>query len=136
MLAATIYTFPVGHLFSFSRKCLITSEVQIINTGIYYCKNVNIFLPISYMRGSRGRGGTGRGLDPPLKNHKNIGFLSNSDPGPLKNQHSMLDHLQHASETPFKYRFPGGPMLPCLWWYLDPPSPHQLKKNASKLDPL
>ena len=31
------------------------------------------------------RGG-GRGADPPpLKNHKNIGFLSNTDPDPLKN---------------------------------------------------
>ena len=28
--------------------------------------------------------GTG-GPDPPLKNHKNIGFLSNTGPDPLKN---------------------------------------------------
>ena len=39
-------------------------------------------------------GGTG-GPDPPLKNHKNIGFLSNTGPDPLKitklsRQHSML----------------------------------------------
>ena len=46
---------------------------------------------------------------PPLhpKNHKNIGFLSNSGPDPLKitklpSQHSMLGHHQNASETPFK----------------------------------
>ena len=57
------------------------------------------------MRGSRG-GGTG-GLDPPpLKNHKYIGFLSNTGPDPLKitklpSQHSMLGHHRHASETPF-----------------------------------
>ena len=31
----------------------------------------------------RGGGGTG-GLDPP-ENHKNIGFLSNTSPDPLKN---------------------------------------------------
>ena len=31
------------------------------------------------------RGGGGRGPDPPLKNHKNIGFLSNSGPDPQKN---------------------------------------------------
>ena len=40
----------------------------------------------------------------PLKNHKNIGFLSNTGPDPLKitklpSQHSMLGHHQHASET-------------------------------------
>ena len=31
------------------------------------------------------RGGGGNGADP-LKNHKNIGFLSNTGPDPLKNQ--------------------------------------------------
>ena len=36
------------------------------------------------MWGSRGGGGAG-GPDPPLKNHKIIGFLSNSGPDPLKN---------------------------------------------------
>ena len=37
------------------------------------------------MCGSRGGVGMGtEGLDPP-KNHKNIGFLSNSGPDPLKN---------------------------------------------------
>ena len=35
------------------------------------------------MGGSRGGGGGGSG--PPLKNHKNIGFLCNSGPDPLKN---------------------------------------------------
>ena len=39
------------------------------------------------MCGSRGGGGGGgeAGVQTPLKNHKNIGFLSNSGPGPLKN---------------------------------------------------
>ena len=60
------------------------------------------------------RGGTG-GLDPP-KNHKNIGFLSNTGPDPLKitklpSQHSMLGHHQHASETSLKWCFTGGPMM-------------------------
>ena len=31
-----------------------------------------------------GGGGGGRGSGPTLKNHKNIGFLSNTGPGPLK----------------------------------------------------
>ena len=29
--------------------------------------------------------GVGQGSGPPLKNHKNIGFLSNAGPDPLKN---------------------------------------------------
>ena len=57
------------------------------------------------MRGSRGGRGD-RGSGPPLKNHKNKGFLSNTGPDPLKitklpSQHSMLGHHQHASETLF-----------------------------------
>ena len=53
---------------------------------------------------------------PPLKNHKNIGFPTNNDPDPLKStklpsQHSMVGHYQHASKTPFQWRFPAGPMM-------------------------
>ena len=66
---------------------------------------------------------------PPEKKHKNIVFLSNSDPDPLKitkalpSQHSMfghhrhaseLGHHRHASEKPFKWRFAGGPMIALL----------------------
>ena len=58
----------------------------------------------------------GPGSGSSLKNHKNIGFLSNIGPDPLKitklpSLHSMLGHHQHASETPFKWRFAGGPMM-------------------------
>ena len=42
------------------------------------------------MGGSRGRD---RGSGPPVKNHKNIGFLSNTGPDPLKN-HSCLASIQ------------------------------------------
>ena len=43
-----------------------------------------------------------RGVWAPLKNHKNIGFLSNTGPDPLKNHKaikpdSMLGHQRHAS---------------------------------------
>ena len=77
-------------------------------------------------------GGTG-------KNHTHIGFASNSGPDPLKNheatcQHSMLGHHQHVIKTPFKWRFAGGAMMTGLSWYLDPPTPHQLKK-AFKVGP-
>ena len=58
-----------------------------------------------------------RGPDPPpLKNHKNIGFLRNTGLDPLKitklpSHHSMFGHHRHASETPFKWCFAGGPMM-------------------------
>ena len=61
----------------------------------------------------------------PLKNHKNIGFLSNTGPDPLKitkvpSQHSMLGHYRYASKTPFKCRFTGGTMMARFKCYLDP----------------
>ena len=67
---------------------------------------------MSIMRGSRG--GTGR--PDPLKNHKNIVLHSNMGPDPLKmtslpRQQLMLGHHKHASETPFKWRFAGRPMM-------------------------
>ena len=50
----------------------------------------------------------GQGVRIPLKIHKNIEFLSNTVPDPLKfsrlpSQHSTLGHHRHASETPFKF---------------------------------
>ena len=67
------------------------------------------------MRRSRNKGG-GQGVRTPLKNHKNIGFLSNICPDPLKNhklpsQHSMLGHHRHASEMPFKWRVDDCPLI-------------------------
>ena len=64
--------------------------------------------------GGGGRGRSVRGSRPPpsLKNRKNIGFLSNTGPDPLKitklpSQHSMLGHNQPASETPLWPVFSG-----------------------------
>ena len=61
--------------------------------------------------------GTG-GPDPPPPPEKlqNIGSLRITGPDPLKitnlpSQHSMLGHHRHASETPFKWRFAGRPMM-------------------------
>ena len=56
------------------------------------------------------RGGIGVPDPPPLKNHKNIGFLSNTGPDPLKitkpqSRQSMLGHHQHSRETPFQWHF-------------------------------
>ena len=63
-------------------------------------------------------GGTG-GPDPPppLKNHKNIGFLCNTGLDPLKNHKATKPAFnivgQHlpARETPFQWRFAGGLMV-------------------------
>ena len=68
-----------------------------------------------FMGGSRGGGDRGS-RPPPLENHKSIGFLSNTGPDPLKTtklpgQHSVLGHHRPARETPFKWRFSGGPMM-------------------------
>ena len=54
-----------------------------------------------------------RGSRPPLRNYKNIGFLTNTGPDHLKksqlpSQPSMLGHHQPTSERPFKWRFAGG----------------------------
>ena len=74
----------------------------------------------------------GRGSRHPLENHKAIGFLSNTGPDPLENHKAnklpMLGNYRPTSKTPFKWRFGGGPMMTCFKWYLDPLSPHLLKK--------
>ena len=44
----------------------------------------------------------------------------------------MLGHHRLASETPFQWRFAGGPMIAHFRCYFDPPSPHQLKKKQEK----
>ena len=74
---------------------------------------INLLLEISilcydiqYVRIQRG-GDRGSGL--PLKKHKNIGFLSNTGPDPLKitklpSYHSVLGHHRYASETPLAGR--------------------------------
>ena len=77
------------------------------------------FIHAWIQRGDRGSG------PHPLKNHKNIGFLSNTGSDPLKmtklpSQYSMSGHHQHARETPFKWRFTCRPMMARLWCYLDP----------------
>ena len=65
--------------------------------------------------GGGGGGYRGSGVSgPPMKNHKNKGFLSITGPDPLKKQPSqcsMLDHRRPTSKTQFKWRFAGGPMM-------------------------
>ena len=91
---------------------------------------------------SRGGGRGYRGCGPPLKNHKYIGFLSNTGPNLLKNHKATKPEFNigqsSARQTPFKWRFAGGPMMAHLKWYLAPISPHQstIKKSLSNLDRL
>ena len=73
------------------------------------------------MGGSRGGGGGDRGLDPYLKNHKNIGFLSNTGPYPLKNH--------KATKPAFNVGPSSAGLYAGLWWYLGPPSPFQKNNN-------
>ena len=67
-----------------------------------------------------------------------MGFLSNTGPDPLRitklpSQHSALGYHLYAIESSFKWRFAGRPTM-ALYWFLDPPSPNQLK-NVVKGDP-
>ena len=71
---------------------------------------------LTNMCGSREGGGQGVRTPPPPENYKNIGFLNNTGPDPLKitklpSQHSMLGHHRLASETPFKWRVAGGSVM-------------------------
>ena len=91
------------------------------------CFTKSNFFTVEYqLRFHRGDRGLGPTPPPPWK-HKNIGFLSNTVPDPLKitkllSQHSMLGHHRHASETPFKWRFTGGQRWPAfsIIWILPP----------------
>ena len=73
----------------------------------------------------------GQGVRTPLKNHKFIGFPSNTSPDPLKitklpSQHSMWAIIG----PPVKPYFNGRHIIARFWWFLEPPSPEK------KLDPL
>ena len=63
------------------------------------------------IRGFRGGGGTGCRDPPPLKNHKNIGFLSNTGPDLLK--------IHKATKPAFNVGpssvIPAKSHLNCIW---------------------
>ena len=91
-----------------------------------------------YMRGSKGGGGGDP--DPLLMIRKSIGFLSNTVQDPLKipklsREHLMLSRHWHASDTPFEWRFAGGPIEARFEWYLVPLSPSKSLK-VGKFDLL
>ena len=78
------------------------------------------------------RGGGGAWVP---ENHKNIGFLCNTDPDPLKSQ-SFQASIQCLATIgpPAKRYFTGGSMMAHLHRYLYPLSTHQLK-NVIKFGP-
>ena len=96
-----------------------------------------------------GGGGAGDPDPPPEKSQKNIEILSNTGPDPLNfskfsklpSQHSTLGHHRHPSETPFKWRFAGGPMMAHFFsdmWILSPLKKRKEKNvvRVEELDPL
>ena len=66
-----------------------------------------------------------KGSDYPLKNHKNIGFLSNSSPDPLQ-KHKATNPAFNSGPTPAPA---GGQKMTLL------SLPYQLKKVVKVLDP-
>ena len=85
-------------------KCRTKADVH-DKMGFQYI-SISVYIVRSYARIQRG-GDRGSG-PPPLKNHKNIEFLSNIGPdllefSKLPSQHSTLGHHRHASQTSFKY---------------------------------
>ena len=97
----------------FSHSCITTIRYL---TKLFSSKLTSTLCIPTFMCGSRGGGGGDRGSGPPWKSQKNIGFLAILVQIPWKitklpSQHSTLSHHQHASETPFKWRFAGGPMM-------------------------
>ena len=99
-----------------------------------------------------------RGSRTPWKNHKNIGFLSNTCPDPLENQSTTrisfvrgcnlsFDRIQGhwhffgytITQLPSQHSMLGhhrSTSETSFKCYLDPLSPNQLKKTLSELDPL
>ena len=104
--------------------------------------SISVDIDRSHARIQRGDKRFGPPPPPPTcKNHKKIEFLSNTGPDPLKfsklpSQHSTLGHHRHASETPFKRRFAGGPMMVRFLYYFDPLSlKKEVKKRYQSSDP-
>ena len=65
------------------------------------------------------------------------GFLGNIGPDPLENRKATRPEFNvrpSSNETPFKWRFAGGPMMARFKWYFDHLSSQQLK-NIVKIRP-
>ena len=95
---------------------------------------------VQLLHGRIKRRGQGSG-PPPLKNHKNIGFPSNTGPDPLKN-HKATEPVfnvgppsvcqRNAIEMAFRWRVDDGPLL-VLFWIIPPLV--KLIKNVFSIGP-
>ena len=72
--------------------------------------------------GGGGGGGQGVWTPPPLKNHKNLGFLSNAGPDSLKSHKATKPEFNVGPLSCRIWRFAGCPIMARLYWHLDPPS--------------
>ena len=85
------------------------------------------------MDGSRGGIGV-RYTPPPPKNHKNIGFLSNTGPDSLKNHTATKPAFNVGPSSPFHHYKNGGPLIAHLYtgiWTLI----HSSTKKKIKVGP-
>ena len=74
---------------------------------------------------------------PPLKNHKNIMFLSNTGPEPLKNHKATKPAFNVGPPSAHQRNaiymaISGWLMMARFYCYLDPLSPHTKKKQKRK----
>ena len=67
---------------------------------------------------------------PPLKNHKSIGFLSNTGPGPLKN-HKATKPVFNVGPTSARWQTDDGPLIVVFVSFL----PSSTKKEIFKVGP-
>ena len=111
------------------------------------CKVNSALAPLFHARTQRG----GWGVRTPLENsqsHHYEGSLSNTGPDSVENHKASkpafnVELHRPASETLFKWRFAGGPMMARFKCCLDPLSSaistkkeEEVKKQLSELDPL
>ena len=81
------------------------------------------------------------GPDPISEISQKFRVLGNTGKDPLKKPKATKQAFNCGPSTArqpnaIKWCFAGWPMMACLEWYMDPPSPYQLKKELSKFDPL
>ena len=108
-----------------------------ITTGVKEFRSGNSKISLVFHVGIQRGGGTGGPDPPPLKNHKNIGFLGPWKITKLPSQHSMLGHHRPASETPmaFHWRADDGLLL-VLFGSSFPSSKKQQQKRRIWWTPL
>ena len=78
-------------------------------------------------------------LYPPEKSQKNIRFLSNTGPDPLKSHKATKSAFnvgptsaRQRNAISIKWRIDGGPMMAQLQWYLDLLSSHKKQEKGKK----